>query len=211
MQQGDDSEVVPGRRVLVLFAHPALHRSRVNRALVRAVREVDGITFHDLYEVYPDFDVDAAHEQELLVRHDLLVLQHPLYWYSTPALLKQWIDVVLQHGWAYGAGGTALRGKQVLNVVTAGGGEQAYSRDGVNRHTMAELLAPLAQTAHLCGMEYLPPCVLHGTHALGEDEIEERADEYRRVVEALRDGRADLDAARARTYFNHDLGAVLRS
>lgn len=211
MQAGDESEATAGRRVLILFAHPALHRSRVNRALVRAVRAVDGVTFHDLYELYPDFDVDAAREQELLARHDLLVLQHPLYWYSTPALLKQWIDVVLQHGWAYGARGTALRGKQVLSVVTAGGGEQAYSRDGVNRHTMIELLAPLAQTARLCGMEYLPPYVLHGTHALGDDAIEERADEYRRVVEALRDGRADLDAARTRKYFNHDLGAVLRS
>lgn len=198
-------------RVLILFAHPALHRSRVNRALVRAVRALDDVTFHDLYELYPDFDVDAAHEQEQLLRHDLLVLQHPFYWYSTPALVKQWIDVVLQHGWAYGAKGTALRGKKVLSVITAGGGERSYARDGVNCHTMIELLTPLAQTARLCGMEYLPPYVLHGTHALADAEIERLAGEYRSVVEALRDGRADLDAARTRTYFNHDLATVLRS
>ena len=53
--------------------------------------------------------------------------------------------------------------------------------------------------------------MLHGTHALSEDEIERLADEYRSVVEALRDGRADLDAARARTYFNRDLDVILRS
>ena len=200
-----------GHRVLILFAHPALHRSRVNRALVRAVRDVAEVTFHDLYELYPDFDVDRVHEQELLLRHDLLVLQHPLYWYSTPALVKQWIDVVLEHGWAYGAGGEALRGKRVLSVITAGGGERAYTTDGVNGHTIQQLLAPLAQTARLCGMEYLPPYVLHGTHALADDEIERLAAEYRGVVEALRDGRADLEAARARRYFNHDLATVLRS
>ena len=211
MQTGDVTKANGGHRVLILFAHPALHRSRVNRALVRAIRPIAGVTFHDLYEIYPDFDVDGPREQELLARHDVLILQHPFYWYSTPALVKQWLDVVLEYGWAYGASGTALRGKKVLSVVTAGGGEEAYTRDGVNRHTMIELLAPLAQTARLCGMEYLPPYVLHGTHALDEPEIERLADEYGRVVEALRDGRADLEAARARTYFNQDLAAVLRS
>ncbi|MBM4242524.1 MAG: NAD(P)H oxidoreductase [Deltaproteobacteria bacterium] len=198
-------------RVLILFAHPALHRSRVNRALVRAVRDVEGVTFRDLYELYPDCDVDKAHEQELPLQHDLLVLQHPFYWYSAPALVKQWIDVVPEHGWAYGAKGNALCGKTMLSVLSAGGGASAYTREGVNRDTMIELLAPLAQTARLCGMEYLPPYVLHGTHALDDGEIERSAAEYRRVVEALRDGRADLDAARAGAYFNHDLGAVLRS
>ncbi|HEX2733670.1 MAG TPA: NAD(P)H-dependent oxidoreductase [Polyangiaceae bacterium] len=205
------TETAHGQRVLILFAHPALHRSRVNRALVRAVRELAGVTFNDLYELYPDFDVDARYEQEQLLQHDLLVLQHPFYWYSTPALVKQWIDVVLEHGWAYGNGGTALRGKKMLSVITAGGGETAYGPDGINRHTMSELLTPLAQTARLCGMEYLPPYVLHGTHALTEAEIERLADEYRSVVEALRDGRADLEAARSRTYFNRDLDVILRS
>lgn len=200
-----------GHRVLILFAHPALHRSRVNRALVRAVHDLEGVTFRDLYELYPDFDVDKVEEQELLLAHDLFVLQHPFYWYSAPALVKQWIDVVLEHGWAYGANGCALRGRKVLSVLTTGGGESAYTAEGVNRHTMLELLAPLAQTARLCGMEYLPPYVVHGTHALEGGEIERLAAEYRRVVEALRDGRADLDAARAGPRFNRDLGAVLRS
>lgn len=205
------TEMASGRRILILFAHPALHRSRVNRALVGAVRDVDGVTLHDLYESYPDFDVDARQEQEQLLRHDLVILQHPFYWYSTPALVKQWLDVVLAHGWAYGGSAAALRGKEMLSVITAGGGERAYARDGMNGYTVAELLAPLAQTARLCGMEYLPPYVLHGTHALGDADIARRAEEYRRLVEALRDGRLDLDAARAYPYLNHALDAVVRS
>ena len=35
-------------QVLVLFAHPAIRKSRVNRVLVDAIRGVDGITVHDL-------------------------------------------------------------------------------------------------------------------------------------------------------------------
>ena len=101
-------------RVLILFAHPALEKSRVNRRLSAAVSSLPGVTFHDLYEAYPDFDVDVRREQELLGSHDLVVLQHPFFWYSIPPLLKQWIDLVLEHGWAYGSEGKALVGKEAV-------------------------------------------------------------------------------------------------
>ncbi len=86
--------------LLVLFAHPAFHKSRVNRVLTRFVKETEGVTFHDLYEAYPDFHIDVAREQALLVRHDVIVFHHPFFWYSTPAILKEWQDLVLEHGWA---------------------------------------------------------------------------------------------------------------
>lgn len=197
----------PGARVLVLLAHPALHRSRVNRRLAAAAREVRGITVHDLYRSYPDLDVDVAHEQALLAAHAHVVFQHPFYWYSTPPLLKEWLDVVLTWGWAYGRGGTALRDKAVLTAITTGGREAAYRRDGFNRFTIRELLAPVDQTAHLCGMRYLPPFVVHDTHRIEEADIHAAADDYRAVVEALRDGRRPPDdAPRA----NADLAWTLR-
>ena len=197
-------------RVLVLFAHPALEKSRVNRRLAAAVADLPGVALHDLYEAYPDFDVDVKREQDLLVAHDVLVVQHPFYWYSTPALVKQWEDLVLEHGWAYGTGGTALRGKRWLSVVTTGGREAAYAAGGTNRFTMRQLLAPLDQTAHLCGMIFLPPFVVHGTHRLADQEIAAAADEYRAVVEALRDDRLDPDAARGVDRLNADLTRVMR-
>ncbi|RYE35767.1 MAG: NAD(P)H oxidoreductase, partial [Sphingobacteriales bacterium] len=94
-------------RVLILFAHPAFEKSRVHRPMVKQVLKLEGITFHDLYESYPDYDIDLDREQELLLRHDVIVFQHPFYWYSCPAILKQWQDLVLEHGWAYGRGGTS--------------------------------------------------------------------------------------------------------
>jgi len=199
---------MPGTRVLVLFAHPAPRRSRVQQRLAAAVRALDGVTFHDLYAAYPDFDVDVAHEQALLVAHDIVVLQHPFYWYSTPAILKQWQDVVLEHGWAYGREGNALRGKMLLSVISTGGLESAYCREGGNRYTVGELLSPLAQTAFLCGMDYLPPFVVHGTHAMTDDEMDAAAADYAMIVAALRDGRLDLAAARARGRLNADVSAL---
>ena len=196
-------------RILVLFAHPAFERSRVHRRLAAAARAQHGVTFHDLYEAYPDFDVDVRREQELLLAHDLIVLQHPLYWYSTPPLLKQWIDLVLEYGWAYGEHGTALRGKRMLSAISAGGSEASYGRSGSHYFTLGEVLAPLVQTARLCGFEPLPPFVLYGTHDLDAAAIARAADEYGRLLAALRDGRIDLDAARALPRINLDLGGLL--
>jgi glutathione-regulated potassium-efflux system ancillary protein KefG len=197
--------------ILILFAHPAFERSRVHRRLVDAVEDLPGITFHDLYEAYPDFDVDVRHEQELLARHDVIVLQHPLFWYSTPPLVKQWEDLVLEHGWAYGTGGSALHGKRLLSAISAGGPERAYRPGGYNRFSLRQLLTPLEQTARLCGMEYLPPFVVFGTHRLGDQAIGEATREYRSLLEALRDDRLDLERIRDHECLPPALEGLLRS
>jgi glutathione-regulated potassium-efflux system ancillary protein KefG len=182
-------------RLLILFAHPALERSRVHRRLLAHLPERPDITLNDLYEAYPDFDVDVPREQALLTTHDLIVFQHPFFWYSTPPILKQWQDLVLQHGWAYGRSGTALRGKRVLHIISAGGRDEAYQHDGYNRFTMRELLAPLEQTAVLCGMRWVPPYVIHGTHRLKDAQIEDEARRYGELVIQLAEDRLNLDAA----------------
>ncbi len=197
------------RAVLILFAHPAIRKSRVNRRLVDVVRNVDGVTINELYEHYPDFDIDIEREQELLTDHDVVVMQHPFYWYSTPSILKEWQDLVLEHNWAYGKGGHALAGKVLLNAISSGGSEEAYSECGSNRFTVRQLLAPLEQTARLCGMSYLPPFVVHGTHALTDVEIEGHARDYRRLIEGFRDGRVDMTRAQTLTRINVGLDDLL--
>lgn len=178
------------RRVLVLFAHPALQRSRVNRRLATAAQGVDGVTFHDLYEAYPDFYIDVAREQALLLRHEVVVFQHPFYWYSCPALLKEWIDLVLEYGFAYGPKGTQLRGKTWLTALTTGGPASAYARTGSNHFTLQELLAPFEQTARLCGMTWLPPFIVPGTvQLLDEAALDQYAADYTAVLVRVRENR----------------------
>jgi len=199
----------PGR-ILVLFAHPALHKSWVNRHLIRAIADLDGVTLHDLYEEYPGFHIDVKREQDLLLAHDVIVFQHPFYWYSSPAILKEWQDLVLEHGFAYGAGGTALAGKRFLSAITTGGRQDTYGRSGANRFTMRELLAPFEQTARLCGMDYLPPFVIHGTHRLRESgQIDPFADDYRALLQGLRDQRLRWEGLGERTYLYRNLAQVL--
>ena len=184
------------RRILILFAHPVLERSRVNRRLLAAVRDVAGVTVHDLYDAYPTLYIDVKREQRLLLDHDVIVFQHPFYWYSTPAILKEWQDLVLEHGWAYGHSGTQLRGKITFNAITTGGPESAYRTGGYNRFTIRELLAPWDQTAHLCGMRFLAPFAVHAAlRVVGDDDVAAARAAYRQLIEALRDERLDLERA----------------
>ncbi len=198
------------RRILVLFAHPALHKSWVNRRLLQAIDGLEGVTVNDLYETYPTFHIDVKREQALLREHDVIVFQHPFYWYSSPAILKEWQDLVLEYGFAYGDGGTALRGKQFLSAISTGGQQEAYCRSGSNRFAMRELLAPFEQTARLCGMDYLPPFVIHGTHRLREPgQIDPYADDYRALLIGLRDQRLRWEGLGERTYLYQNLAQVL--
>ena len=174
----------PRYRVLVLLAHPSLHRSKVNKAMRDAVKEIPGITLHELYEAYPDFYINVRYEQSLLLNHDLVVLQHPFYWYSVPPMLKLWQDVVLEHGFAYGDGGDALRGKELMQAVSTGGKAEAFSREGNNFYTMAELLYPMQATARRCGMTYRPPLVTHGSYEQTDITIRLHAERYRDLLVA---------------------------
>ncbi|MDJ0837054.1 MAG: NAD(P)H-dependent oxidoreductase [Acidobacteriota bacterium] len=184
------------RKILVLFAHPQFSRSVANARIAREARDLDGVTFIDLYAAYPRFEIDVDLEQERLKAHDLILFQHPLYWYSTPSIMKEWQDLVLEYGFAYGADGHALDGKYFLNAITTGGAEQAFTRRGYQHFHIRELLTPLEQTATLCRMHYLPPYVLYAAgHAVEENRLEPHAEGYRRLLIALRDNRLNIEAA----------------
>jgi len=88
-----------------------------------------------------------------------------------PALMKLWVDDVLAFGWAYGPGGTALRGKDLWLVATTGGPQESYHPSSYNRYFFDAFLPPYEQTATLCGMRFLPPLVLHGAHKADDAAI----------------------------------------
>ena len=171
--------------VLLTLAHPALERSRANRAMAKAAKGLSGVTFRDLYETYPDFAIDIEAEQASLVAHDVIALQFPLYWYSTPALMKEWLDLVWLHGFAYGPGGVALQGKRLFVACTTGAGAKAYHAHGYNRFTMDEFLRPLEQTAHLCGMVWETPFVVHGAAVKDDDALKAEAERYKARIASL--------------------------
>jgi glutathione-regulated potassium-efflux system ancillary protein KefG len=195
-------------KILILFVHPRFERSVNNSILVENIPDIREITFHDLYEKYPNFDIDIENERKLLSDHQIIIWQHPFYWYSAPPLLKQWIDLVLGFGWAYGPGGDALKGKIVFNSITSGGQRSAYSREGHNRFTLQELLAPFDQTAILCRMIYLPPFAIHGTHRISKEEINQMAQQYRIILDRFVKGDFSVEEIKKFSYLNDWIGSI---
>ena len=173
-------------RILVLFAHLAIQRSRINRAMIQAARTLPNLVLNDLLETYPDFYIDVEREQGLVREADLIVFQHPIYWYSSPAIIKHWEDSVLDRGFAYGEGGTALHGKDFMLAISTGGPPATYGPNGVHGRPLEEFLRPFEQMARFCGMTYLQPFVLQGRAVLPDSAVEEHARAYRERLQGYR-------------------------
>ena len=189
-------------KILIIFAHPLFEKSNAHNALVKHIPDSPNITFHDLYQEYPEFDIDMKREQELLYNHNIIIWQHPMYWYSCPPLLKQWIDIVLEHGWAYGKEGYALKDKLLLQAITTGGRKENYSPTGRDYFTIPQLLEPFCQTAKVCRMVYMPPFVIHGTHSMDEAAYDESGKLYGKVLKYLAKTKIDIAELADFHYFN---------
>jgi glutathione-regulated potassium-efflux system ancillary protein KefF len=205
-EQPAPAEAAPapaGAEILVLVAHPELEQSRANRRMLLAARSLQAvgppgrIEVRDLYALYPDYLIDVADEQAALAAAKLVVWQQPLHWYGMPPLLKLWLDDVLAFGWAYGPGGTAVRGKDLWLVATTGGPEDSYRPDSYNRYFFDAFLPPYEQTAALCGMRFLPPLTLHGAHKASEAELAAHAELYAAKLAAIPTGRRSSRSSRA--------------
>ncbi len=192
-------------RLLVYYAHPGHKHSHVNRYMAKAAKLVPDIEVVDLYSDYPRFDIDVDIEQARLLAHDVILFQFPLFWYSTPSILKEWQDLVLEHGFAYGSRGDKLSDKTMMLAITAAGPAEAYTPQGYQHYPLRTFLAPLEQTARLCNMRFPAPYVLFSSlNAPDDGRVEPHIDGYRALLEAIRDDRYDFDAASARDLVTYD-------
>ncbi|MBM6699236.1 NAD(P)H-dependent oxidoreductase [Bifidobacterium pullorum subsp. saeculare] len=168
----------------VLVFHPHLaDTSRVNARLLAELKAsgASDVTVRDEYALYPDFRIDVKAEQAALERTDRIVLQFPFYWYSSPALLKQWEDEVFRPGWCYG-GGHALDGKTLRLVVTTGSEAAKFQPDGAYKRTMDELLSPFEVVARRIGLTYEPPFLVQGCATIDEAGLDEVAKAYVKAI-----------------------------
>jgi glutathione-regulated potassium-efflux system ancillary protein KefG len=170
-------------KVLVIYAHPEPQTSVANQMMVKKIESLGHVKIHDLYATYPDFFIDVPGEHELLLQHDVIVFQHPLFMYSCPSLLKEWFDRVLGKGFAFGEH-SALKGKYWRSVITTGGKEEAFGEAGYNKYPLQEILQPFELTAALCQMHWMPPLVLHWARNVSDIMRYQHAEGYRNWLRA---------------------------
>lgn len=149
--------------ILVVMAHPAgpsLTRSVASAildagtALGHSAELVDlvaeefdpvfGPADHAAFTATDPTPPDVRREQQRIDRADHLVLVHPVYWWSMPAVLKGWIDRVFVSGWAFeeDADGGIVKKLGRLNVhliALTGASSETYARHGYRDAMRAQI------------------------------------------------------------------------
>jgi putative NADPH-quinone reductase len=146
--------------ISLLYAHPYAHHARLEQMMLNAVQHWPGLELRELYQLYPDFYIDVALEQKMLIHSDAIILHYPMQWGLPPALLVQYLHKVFQYGWAYGKDASAqsvmsLKGKKFWLVTHAVASH--HELDPCYQQTM---FTPLRQLALSCGMEWQQPLML---------------------------------------------------
>ncbi|MFP3394959.1 NAD(P)H-dependent oxidoreductase [Brevibacterium sp. SIMBA_078] len=145
-----------------------------------------------------EVEPEVRREQERLAASELLVLQFPLWWYGPPAMLKGWIDRVLQTGFAQGDvddstglprryGDGRLMGRKALIIVTAGDDSRTLGLRGISGD-LESLLFPLTHGAlWYVGIETLDLHVVYDADGLGADGREQEAARLTSRIAGLRE------------------------
>lgn len=175
------------KNVLVILTHPSVESSNINAALFNVAQSIFHVTTVDLYKEYSDFKIDTVKEQQRLLTHDVIVFLFPIYWYSTPALLKEWQDRVLEYGFAYGSTGDKLHGKSLLCATSTGSDISSYRNKETNKLTTRDLLLPIERMAEDTGLNFVEPLVLYGARtALKENRLKPHVEEFVRLLNSFK-------------------------
>ncbi|WP_341835817.1 NAD(P)H-dependent oxidoreductase [Chitinophaga pollutisoli] len=143
-------------KTLVIVTHPNMEASVINKRWIAEMQKhPEQYQIHELYKSYPSGKIDVPREQALIEAHDRIIFQFPLYWFSSPPLLKQWLDEVLAYGWAYGSkSGYKAGGKKIALAITAGIDEEEYLPGARYKYTLQELTRPFELTFEYIRADY---------------------------------------------------------
>lgn len=164
---------------LIILGHPNIEQSIANKTIIESLqKQITDLEIRNIHQLYPDYKINVQEEQAALLRHDLIVLQYPMYWFNMPAILKIWFDQVLTYQFAYGSQGDKLKGKKLLPSLTIGQAEQNFQE--YSAELIKNLLDSVKVSARYTQMEYLPPALLYGVSPImkGESEIKANALEH---------------------------------
>lgn len=163
-------------KTLVIIIHPTMENSLINKRWKEELEKFpEKFTVHDLYEAYPDGNINIEKEQKMIEAYGNIIFQFPFYWFSSPPLLKKWFDEVLVYGWAFGSkSGYKLKNKKIALALSTGIDKQGYSESGKYKYTINELLRPFELTFEYVKSDYKKPFVYYGSE---EETLQESFEE----------------------------------
>ncbi|MFL9834610.1 NAD(P)H-dependent oxidoreductase [Chryseobacterium terrae] len=159
------------KKTLVVFAHPYLEHSNSNVEIINFYVRHQHFTLRDLYEEYPDFHIAAFRERKRLHEYDRFIFQFPIIWFGIPPLLKLWIDEVFDRNWITEDGKNPLENKEVFIVVTTGGKERSFSKEGTYKYTIDEIISGLIVSLRVFNANIKNITIVYEANKLSKKEI----------------------------------------
>ena len=150
-------------KTLVIVSHPYPDSSNSIKSLENVVTGFSDITVRNLESLYGNdiTQFDVATEQAAYKGADRVVFMFPVHWFNLTPMLKAYLNAVWSYGWAFGPKGTALKGKEMLVITTAGATEFTYSKEGLINSTIEDVLTPMKSSALYVGMTYAEPIAFY--------------------------------------------------
>lgn len=172
------------KKILGNLVHPNIEESLVNKTLLNGIKGIENVTINHLYTKYPDFKIDVEEEQRLLLEHDVILFQFPMYWFSSPSLLKEWFDTVFTSGFAYGD--YKLKNKLFAVAISCGGAKEVFCETGKDKKRVEEFLYPFEITANYVKMNYEKAYITYNTEStLSQETLEEYTKAYIQYLKAF--------------------------
>lgn len=171
-------------KTLVLFAHPYFENSRTSARLIQAYQNLEHVTFRDLYEEYPDFNILTYFERKRLNFHDRVIFHFPLVWFGMPPLLKLWIDEVFDLKWFTDKKDkNPIFGKRADVIVTMDSIYREYTKDELAPADASKYLTTLMRCIKINCMPLGSFITIPDSDDLPENELEEYYLKIKEIVQ----------------------------
>lgn len=141
---------------------------------------------------FDGFSDEVKAEHEKVKWCDTLLFIFPLYWWSVPGIMKNWIDRVLSMGFAWGSKGNgSLQPRKGMVLYTTGGPKEFFASVGVEDVTSKQLNLGVFK---FCGMSPLEPFVAYQVAWVGDQQRKKYLEEVAAAMEGI-DSRGECSFA----------------
>lgn len=128
---------------------------------------------------------DIKQEQTKILNAGAIILQFPLWWFSTPAILKGWLDRVFTPGFAYEKdkwfSDGLLKPRKVMLASTTQSPDSAYAQGGMHGD-IEQYLLPINHTLRFAGLTVVKPFVAYGVMSTDDTTRQQYLYDYEQAI-----------------------------
>ncbi len=132
---------------------------------------------------FEGYSAEVKAEHEKIKWCDTIIFVFPMYWWSMPGIMKNWVDRMLTLGFAYGMKGeVSLKPRKAMIMYTTGGPKSYHESSGMQ--TIAWKLIH-GGIFGFCGLTTLEPCVLYAATSVSEDQRKKYLEEVKTAMDGI--------------------------